>query len=291
MKTWKEILAPVLRNEKMVQLKSTLKKIRSVTHVYPDGKDVFRAFDMCPYESTYVVILGQDPYHTPGVADGLAFSSRASKRPPSLINIFKEVYADLGILQNHGWDFDEFFPTNRLDRWASNGFLLLNTILTVEEGKPLSHKDLGWGYLIAEVFKALNEIGHQVIFLLWGKEAQKFKDLIDLNKGHLIFEASHPAAELYNPGKGGFFGCRHFSIVRDILGYLRDPEIRNDRLATARFDREKVINVANTAYRPEEAGKIIAYLNRGLVYNIPVNMDKYLTETRKFDTEMSTKLN
>lgn len=285
--TWKEIILPVLKTPKLQETKKYIKKRREETNVYPESKDVFRAFDLCPYEETYVVILGQDPYPQPGVADGLAFSSRATKRPKSLEVIFKEIYKDLNIQYYHNVTLDEFFPTNRLDNWCKNGILLLNTILTVEEGKPLSHKDIGWEVLIDEVFRALNKLKHQVVFLLWGKNAQAYTEKIT-NPRHIYFEAPHPAAELYNPSGDKFSGCRHFSIIRDIVPMNRGTNIYKTAEIDSAFDKEKAKKIVMESY-PKNAKQICEYIDKELVIHIPFNRDQYWKEIHKFEENLSTK--
>ena len=172
--TWNEILGPVLATPKMAEVKQFIKEGRMIKNIFPPGNMVFRAFDACPYDETKVVILGQDPYPTAGTADGLAFSS-ATTIPGSLQIIFKEIYRDLNIQYFHNITFEEFFPTGDLTNWTKMGFLLLNTVLTVEEGKPGSHKGIGWELVTEAVFEALNKKDHQIIFLLWGNEAKEYE--------------------------------------------------------------------------------------------------------------------
>ena len=143
--TWKEVLAPAMEHPKIIELKKYLKNEREKgIHIYPEGKDIFRAFNLTPFDQVRVVILGQDPYHKAGQADGLSFSTRSEQTPASLRVIFKEIFKDFNVQYFHEESFDSFFPTNNLENWANRGFLLLNTVLTVEENKPGSHKDLGW---------------------------------------------------------------------------------------------------------------------------------------------------
>jgi uracil-DNA glycosylase len=286
--SWKEILAPVLQTPKMQEVKKHLQEERKTKAIYPAGKDVFRAFDLCPYNNTKVVILGQDPYHTKDTADGLAFSTKQSKRPPSLEVIFKEIYKDLNIQYYHNETFEEYFPTNNLEKWAYRGFLLLNTVLTVEEGKAGSHKDLGWDAITRKVFEALNKMDRQVIFLLWGKEAQKYKELIDPSTKHVAFTAGHPATELYNDGKGSFYGSRHFSIVRDILPEIECKDIMPAAGLDSCFDKEKAKEIVREAF-PLEAEQMCNYIDRELIINVPVNRETYWKEIRKFEDDLSTK--
>jgi uracil-DNA glycosylase len=286
--TWKEVLAPALSSPKMQEAKKFLKKERETKNIYPDGKSVFRAFDLCTYDNTKVVILGQDPYHTPGTADGLAFSTKQSKTPKSLEIIFKEIYKDLNIQYFHNETFEEFFPTNNLENWANNGFLLLNTSFTVEEGKPNSHANIGWDEVIKQVFKGLNKKDHQVVFLLWGNEAKKYKGLIDPKSKHIFFEANHPASEIYNPGKGGFYGCRHFSIIRDILPTIDGRNIFQSANLDSCFDSEKAKKLVRENY-PKNADSICDYIDKQLIIHVPFNKEIYWDEIRKFEKMISTK--
>jgi uracil-DNA glycosylase len=286
MNNWNEILAPTLQSEKMQEIKTFLKEQRTKVKIYPEGKNVFRAFDLCPFPKTRVVILGQDPYHTEGTADGLAFSTKQEKRPPSLEIIFKEIYKDLNIQYYYNVTLDEFFPTNNLEKWARNGFLLLNTALTVEEGKPGSHKDLGWEMVTKAVIEALNQRG-DTIFLLWGKEAQKYADFIDATKKNVFFTAAHPAAELYKED-AGFLGCRHFSIVRDCIPLLEGRNVFPTFGLDACFDKDKAKEIVKVHY-PDNAEKLCDYIDKELIIHIPINRDLYWEEIRKFEKNLSTK--
>jgi len=286
MSNWNTILAPILQSEKMQEIKAFIKQERTTKKIYPEGKDVWRAFDLCPLENTKVVILGQDPYHTPGTADGLAFSSRQSDIPKSLQVIFREIYKDLNIQYSYNITLEEFFPTPNLEKWARNGFLLLNTALTVEEGKPGSHADIGWDIVVKAVIEALNQKG-RTIFLLWGNEAKKFAPLIDINKKNTFFEAAHPAAELYKEGSG-FLGCRHFSIVRDCLPILEGRNLFPTLGLDACFDKEKAKEIVKIHY-PAEADRLCQYIDKELIIEIPINKDTYWEETRKFEKLLSTK--
>lgn len=287
--TWNEILAPVLMEQKLRDLKEYIRDGRKIKNIYPEGKDVFRAFDLCPYEETKIVILGQDPYPQPGVADGLAFSSRQKEWPKSLEVIFKEIYNDLNIQYFHDQTIAEFFPTSDLSGWAKMGILLLNVVLTVEEGKPGSHRDMGWELITEAAIKALQQKDKQIIYLLWGKNAQKYKEFIT-NRKQLYLEAPHPAAELHNPDGPKFTGCRHFSIVRDILPTL----YRNDLFAVANldaaFDKEKAKAIVKEHF-PLEAQKLIEYIEKDLCINVPVNREKYNQELRNIEKSFSTKIN
>lgn len=177
--------------------------------VLPEPKNFFRAFDLCELNKVKVVIIGQDPYHTPGVPNGLAFSvNKNQKLPPSLINIFREIESDLGV-KNYIGD---------LSAWSRQGVLLLNTCLSVCAGLPASHSNIGWenftNAAIEEIQKKKN-----IIFLLWGKHAQQKKAFIQ--EDNFILEAAHPSPLSAN---NGFFGCNHFSKTNNLLTSLgSDP--------------------------------------------------------------------
>lgn len=174
--------------------------------IFPPGKEIFRAFDCCTFDNTKVVILGQDPYHGPGQANGLCFSVRDDVRmPPSLVNIFKEIKADLG----------KPIPANgNLERWANQGVLLLNATLTVRSGTPGSHQNKGWETFTDAAIKKLSDEKAHIVFLLWGAYAQKKGEIIDRNK-HLVLMSAHPSP--FSADRG-FFGNKHFSKAN---AYLR----------------------------------------------------------------------
>lgn len=192
-------LASFLEEEKITQ-----------KEIFPPQDLVFNAFRMCPYEETRIVILGQDPYHGIGQAHGLSFSVPIGvPQPPSLQNIFKEIQADLNISRpNHGC----------LVSWAKQGVLLLNSILTVRKGQPLSHHKKGWEQFTDEVIRVLAMKQTPMVFVLWGKYAQdKAKSALEhvhLEQKHLILTAAHPSPYSAN---NGFFGCRHFSKINQFL--------------------------------------------------------------------------
>lgn len=181
--------------------------------IFPSMYDIFNALKLTSYSDTKVVILGQDPYYNIGQAHGLAFSVREGvRKPPSLLNIFREMRDDVGT----------YVPENgNLTYWAKQGVLLLNTILTVREGRPLSHKGRGWEEFTDAVMRALNNRQKPVIFLVWGAPAKKKTALIT-NKRHYILEAPHPSPL---SAHYGFFGCRHFSKTNEILRSLGEKEI------------------------------------------------------------------
>lgn len=187
------------------QLREFLKKEYSSCRIYPDMYDIFNALKYTSYNDVKAVILGQDPYHGAGQAHGLCFSvKKGVAPPPSLINIYKELQNDLGITPpNHG----------ELTAWAKNGILLLNTVLTVREASPNSHKGQGWEIFTDRVISALNEREKPIVFLLWGANA-KSKVALITNPAHKILTSAHPSPlSAYN----GFFGCKHFSKANDFL--------------------------------------------------------------------------
>lgn len=172
--------------------------------VYPPGSLIFNAFEKCSFEDCKVVILGQDPYHGEGQAHGLSFSvPDGVKMPPSLINIFKEIQADLG---------KPFPKSGNLERWAKQGVLLLNAILTVRAGQAGSHQNKGWEKFTDAVIKLISDKKEHVVFLLWGAYAQKKGKIVDRSK-HLVLEAPHPSPL----AGGGFIGNRHFSKTNKYL--------------------------------------------------------------------------
>jgi uracil-DNA glycosylase len=173
--------------------------------VYPPGKEIFRAFDCCAFEDVRVVIIGQDPYHGPGQANGLCFSVRPEvKTPPSLVNIFKEIRDDLG---------KPFPPHGDLERWAVQGVLLLNATLTVRASTPGSHQNKGWETFTDAAIRTLADQRANIVFLLWGAYAQKKGELIDATK-HLVLTSAHPSP--FSADRG-FFGNKHFSKTNTFL--------------------------------------------------------------------------
>ena len=205
MTTWNEILAEEMEKDYYQELQAFVQKRREEVRVFPEEKDVFRALELTPFESVKVVILGQDPYHGYGQAHGLSFSvQKGIPLPPSLRNMYKELQEDIG----------GGLPTEGdLSHWAQQGVLLLNTVLTVEEGNANSHKGKGWETLTNRLIESLNELNHLVIFILWGKPAQDKEKLIT-NPSHVILKAPHPSPlSAYR----GFFGSKPFSKVNEIL--------------------------------------------------------------------------
>ena len=205
MTTWNEILAEEMKKDYYQELQAFVQKRRAEVRVFPDEKNVFNALELTPFESVKVVILGQDPYHGFGQAHGLSFSvQKGIPLPPSLRNIYKELQEDIG---------GELPTEGDLSHWAQQGVLLLNTVLTVEEGNANSHKGKGWERLTNRLIESLNELKHPVIFILWGKPAQDKEKLI-INPNHVILKAPHPSPlSAYR----GFFGSKPFSRVNDIL--------------------------------------------------------------------------
>ena len=205
MMTWNEILAEEMQKDYYQELQAFIQKRRAEVRVFPEEKNVFNALELTPFESVKVVILGQDPYHGFGQAHGLSFSvQKGTPLPPSLKNIYKELQEDIG---------GELPTEGDLSHWAKQGVLLLNTVLTVEEGNANSHKGMGWERLTNRLIESLNELNHPVIFILWGKPAQDKEKLIT-NSNHVILKAPHPSPlSAYR----GFFGSKPFSRVNDIL--------------------------------------------------------------------------
>lgn len=202
---WDEIMAGEFEKPYYLQLREFLKREYFTREIYPDMHNIFNAMKHTPYSAVKAVIIGQDPYHEPGQAHGLCFSvQKGCPIPPSLQNIYKELQSDLAIPPaSHG----------ELYKWADNGVLLLNTVLTVRRGAANSHRGQGWETFTDNVIRKLNEREKPVVFLLWGGNAKAKKPLIT-EKRHLILEAAHPSPlSAYN----GFFGCRHFSACNRFL--------------------------------------------------------------------------
>lgn len=207
MTTWTDLLAVEKQQDYFKDTLDYVAKRRAEgVSVFPPADEVFSAFSSTAFEDVKVVILGQDPYHGPNQAHGLAFSVKPGvKAPPSLANMYKELETDIDgfVTPNHGY----------LQSWAEQGVLLLNTVLTVEQGQAHSHKKLGWETFTDRVIAALNEHGDGIVFLLWGSHAQKKGRRIDTTK-HVVFNGPHPSPlSAYR----GFFGCKHFSKANDAL--------------------------------------------------------------------------
>lgn len=205
--SWKAMLKSEFEQPYFEQMALFLKteKMAGKT-IYPPGPLIFNAFDQTPFGKLKVVLLGQDPYHGPGQAHGLCFSVQDGvPPPPSLINIFKEIEADIGLTM----------PVNKgnLTHWAKQGVLLLNTALTVRANEPASHSTIGWTVFTDAVIKKISEMKSGIVFLLWGNHAKEKQALIDGNK-HFVLKAAHPSPFSVNKG---FFGCKHFSKTNALL--------------------------------------------------------------------------
>lgn len=201
---WDVILKDEIHKEYFMKILYELRELYKVKTIYPEKKDIFNAFKL-PYNDVKVVILGQDPYHGEGEAHGYAFSTHAKKLPPSLKNIYKELYDDLGI--------EKDYSNGDLTNWQEQGVMLLNTGLTVEKDKPNSHKNIGWHEFTDTVIQKLNEKDTPVVFILWGNNAKEKKKYIT-NPKHLIIESAHPSPFSANYG---FFGSKPFSKTNEFL--------------------------------------------------------------------------
>ena len=203
--SWEKVLAEQFSQPFFEKLTKFVRSEYQVNKVYPPPKEIFSAFNMCPFEKVRVVILGQDPYHGAEQANGLAFSVRSDVAiPPSLQNIFKEIQTDLGKPIPKDGD---------LSRLAKQGVLLLNATLTVSARSPGSHQKKGWEEFTDAVIKSLSQKRQNLVFLLWGSYAKKKGEIIDRTK-HLVLETSHPSPF---SAERGFFGCKHFSQANDYL--------------------------------------------------------------------------
>jgi uracil-DNA glycosylase len=202
---WDLLLADEFKKDYYLKLRAFLKEEYGTQTIYPPMHDIFNALRYTPYAAVRVVILGQDPYHGPGQAHGLCFSvNKGVARPPSLVNIFKELAAETGFKPpNDGW----------LAPWAERGVLLLNTVLTVRAGQANSHKGKGWELLTDKIITLLDEREVPMVFMLWGANARTKKALLS-NTKHLVLEAAHPSPLSAN---NGFFGCGHFKSANEFL--------------------------------------------------------------------------
>ncbi len=210
-KSWQKVLGDYFEKEKFKKLAEFVKKEYLNKTVYPHPKDLFRAFDETPFNEVKVVILGQDPYHNPGQAHGLAFSvPEGVPTPPSLLNIFKEICTELP--GSPTCKLPEKEKTD-LTRWARQGVFLLNAVLTVLKNSPASHSGKGWEEFTDFVIKTLSDKKENLVFMLWGAYAREKKDLIDESK-HLVLEAPHPSPL---SASRGFFGCGHFKKANEFL--------------------------------------------------------------------------
>jgi uracil-DNA glycosylase len=211
--SWKSVLEEEFDSQYFVELRAFLAEEKKKYVIYPPGPLIFSAFEQTPFNRVKVVILGQDPYHGPGQAHGLCFSvPDGIPAPPSLINIFKEIGADLGVPVS---------PRTDLTPWARQGVLLINAILTVRANQASSHQNKGWEKFTDAVIRAISENRSNIIFLLWGNYAIAKESLIDTSR-HFILKAAHPSPL---SASRGFFGCRHFSKTNEILRDLGLKEI------------------------------------------------------------------
>ncbi len=212
--TWEDIIDLEKQKDYYKSLEKEINKRYKTTTVFPEKQNIFKAFYLTKLDNLKVVILGQDPYHGFGQAQGLAFSTPANiKNPPSMQNILKEIQSDLGK--------KSICEDGDLTPWAKQGVLLLNTILTVEEAKPKSHHNLGWEVFTDNIIKYISDNCEDTIFILWGSPAISKTKLIDTKKHHIL-TAPHPSPlSSYR----GFFGCKHFSQTNNILKSLNKEAI------------------------------------------------------------------
>ena len=204
--TWEKELQQIFNNEFFIKLTNSVRDEYKNHEIYPPGKDIFNAFNLCPFNKVKIVILGQDPYHGKNQANGLCFSvNKGISIPPSLKNIYKE-------LKNNFSDFQ--YENGDLSNWSSQGVLLLNSILTVRKGLPGSHKDIGWEKFTDLVINIISKRKKNIVFLLWGSFAKSKMNLIENKNQHLILSSTHPSPfSAYN----GFFSCNHFKKTNDYL--------------------------------------------------------------------------
>lgn len=203
---WKEVLFDTLKTKSFKDLFDFVQTENKIKKIFPKPELMFQAFALTPFSKVRVVILGQDPYHNDGQANGLSFSvEKGTQLPPSLKNIYKEIEDDVGI--------EKDFTSGNLKEWASQGVFLLNAILTVCAHKPTSHHGKGWEIFTDTVIQKISDNHEHVVFILWGNYARSKKILINTSK-HLVLEASHPSP--FSAHKG-FFGCKHFSKCNEYL--------------------------------------------------------------------------
>jgi uracil-DNA glycosylase len=213
-RSWRKVLDEALCSPSFADLSAFVDAERDAYPVFPAERDVWNAFKLTPFEEVRVVLLGQDPYHGPGQAHGLCFSVQPGQRPPpSLANMFREALTDVPgfMIPDHGC----------LEPWARQGVLLLNTILTVREGAPGSHRGRGWENFTDAVILALNERARPIVFALWGAHAQKKARLVDASR-HPILSCAHPSPLSAN---SGFFGSRPYSSINTALRALGEREV------------------------------------------------------------------
>lgn len=206
MHTWDDFFAKEKQLPYFIHLETFLKRAHGEKTIYPPQEKMFRAFELCPLSSLKVVIIGQDPYHQPGQANGLAFSVHPGvKLPPSLKNIYKEIESDLSVKMD--------YTQGDLSYLATQGVLMINSLLSVEEGKPLSHQHLGYDIFFQHLMTLIGSLSQPIVFLLWGSHAKQYQSLIH-SRHHLLF-AHHPSPLAAN--RGGWFGCKHFSLTNQWL--------------------------------------------------------------------------
>lgn len=212
--TWEEVIDLEKQKDYYKSLKQEIDKRYETTRVFPEKRNIFKAFSLTKLNNLKVVILGQDPYHGYGQAQGLAFSTPSNiKNPPSMQNILQEIASDL---QRPSVCLDGDLTT-----WAEQGVLLLNTVLTVEEAKAGSHQKLGWEIFTDNIIKYISQNCSDIVFLLWGSPAIKKSNLIDANKHHILTSVHPSPLSAYR----GFLGCKHFSKTNQILKKLNKEEI------------------------------------------------------------------
>lgn len=216
--SWKDALQGEFDKEYFVRLTQFVREEYASATCYPPGEEIFNAFNLCPIDKVSVVILGQDPYHGPGQAEGLCFSVKDGiDLPPSLVNIFKEIKEDVGVvpeLSEVGRMHGRRMYNGSLRRWAEQGVLLLNATLTVREHQAGSHQKKGWETFTDAVIKTVSERCEHCVFILWGGYARSKKGLIDTSK-HMVLESVHPSPLSAN--RGGWFGNHHFSRCNEYL--------------------------------------------------------------------------
>jgi len=211
--SWLQVLEQEFRAPYFAQLKSFLVEEKKNNLVFPPGSLIFNAFNLTPFPKVKVVLMGQDPYHNPGQAHGLCFSvPRGVAQPKSLINIFKELHDDIG---------GQVPRSGNLEKWATQGVLLLNATLTVRAHQPGSHQDQGWETFTDAVIREISARKENIVFILWGAYAAKKIPLIDAKRHHIL-QAAHPSP--FSAHKG-FYGCRHFSKTNQLLREAGLPEI------------------------------------------------------------------
>ena len=202
---WLTVLGPEFKKPYYKSLYEKVNEEYRTRTVYPPGPELFKAFDLTPLSQVKVVILGQDPYHEPGQAEGLCFSVKQGiEQPPSLVNIYRELHNELGC----------YIPkSGSLVPWAKQGVLLLNTLLTVRAHQAFSHKSIGWEQFTDAAIRAVNQVDRPVVFMLWGRPAGEKAALLD-NPKHLVLKCAHPSPL---SASRGFFGCGHFVTCNEFL--------------------------------------------------------------------------